>query len=157
MSASFSGTDYGAGETTWTTQVRDNPGAAGTFYTEAGTQSAARWDQGGPSGTSSPDGKMWVRAQATVRGRTRTLVALVAVEESPVVFPYAVLTAGWMEVTNDGYKVMVHTGNSEVQVRCSDVPNRTANPKCLNYSASNGQGVSQPLPHQHRDHHRHTP
>ena len=87
--------------TTWKTWVRDdaNPstGAPVLFWddTYLANGSWARYDKGGAfdgTGASIPNRHVWVRAEATVRGKTRALVAYVRIEDKPVNFPqYAVL------------------------------------------------------------------
>ncbi|HEX2028561.1 MAG TPA: hypothetical protein VHF25_11265, partial [Nitriliruptorales bacterium] len=85
-------------ETKWRTWVRDNgtspdPAAADTYWTDAllgdqitGVSGRPRYDQNG-------DKLMWVRAQASVRGRDRAIVGLIRIEPRPVTMPaYAVLS-----------------------------------------------------------------
>lgn len=135
--ASFTSVDWTGA--TWTVSVRDNGGQAANFYSDAVTSAQPSWDQDGlrPDGTTGPDGKVWVRAQATAGRRTRTLVALVAVETSDLslAFPHNVITAGAFETRNLGNKPIVDTQGSSAQsaplaVRC---PDRT--PECLYYRA----------------------
>ncbi|HEV2819075.1 MAG TPA: hypothetical protein VGW11_01070, partial [Solirubrobacteraceae bacterium] len=70
-----------AAATTWRTEVRDNattlpvacPGSGSTpsaFYSDASTA-------GQPPFDCNADGRVWARAEATVRGRTRRMIALV--------------------------------------------------------------------------------
>ncbi len=145
----FSGADIARGAT-WTTQVRDDSWSDGNLYLSSSflanpTCSAALtpacWDQGGPGTTTTPDGRMWVRAQATVNKQTRTLVALVQVEQHHVNFPSSAVTAGSMATGNNGKKIIIETKDPNtgqvgaVQVRCSQAPPSS----CLNYNPSKGQ------------------
>jgi Tfp pilus assembly protein PilX len=116
--------DYANGNATWTTTVRDN--ATGAFYDES-VQSAATRDANG-------DNQVWVKASATVRGRTRTLVALVKVEDRHIEFPRYSLVAGHFSTRNNGKHTIVNTaGSLGIAVRCNQ-PARSAN--CLDYDPS---------------------
>jgi hypothetical protein len=117
-----------AGTTTWRTRVRDNPN--GTFYSSAPVLAAARYDANG-------DRQLWVSAEATVRGRTRTLVALIKVEDRPVNFPRYAIAGGWFRTSNNGNKVIVNAaGSLGVGVRCNQPPTSST---CLDYQANKGQ------------------
>lgn len=120
--------------TTWSTRVRDNP--TGTFYDGAAVAAAAWYDANG-------DNQLWVTAEATVRGRTRTIVALIKVEFRQVVFPRYAIAGGWVQVSNNGRKVIVDaTGSLGVGVRCTDVPLEGREPQsagCLDYDPAKGQ------------------
>jgi hypothetical protein len=108
----FTGADYSAG-LQWSTEVHDNVAGADQFYDDATVRQQLGWD-------SNKDGVMWVRAQALVRGRRRTLVALIRAERLDTLFPRNVLTANRLSVSNDGKKTMVQTNGSYLILRCSD-------------------------------------
>ena len=117
--------DYG-NTTTWATTVRDN--GSGAFY-DANVDSQPRWD-------ANKDNQMWVRATGTVQGKSRTLVALVAVEVRPVEFPRYALTAGSFVTSNSGNKTLIDTtGSLGIAVRCSEPPESA----CLDYEVNKGQ------------------
>jgi hypothetical protein len=117
-----------AGEVGWSTQVRDNPN--GTFYSKASVESAPHYDANG-------DRQLWVKAEATVGDRTRTIIALVLVEFRSISFPRYALAGGWFETSNNGRKVIVDsTGSLGVAVRCSKPP---PSDDCLDYDPSKGQ------------------
>lgn len=119
-------TDYANGQTSWSTWVRDN--ASGPFYDER-VESQPAFDANG-------DNQVWVKATATVRGKTRTLVALVRVESRPVQFPRYALIAGSFYTTNNGRKVIVDTtGSLGISVRCDTAPRSS----CVDYDAGKGQ------------------
>lgn len=119
--------DYGGGQTTWTTSVRDN--GNGDFY-DPSNLSPYAYDQ-------NADNRVWVRADATVRGRKRSIVALIAVEARPVAFPRYSITAGHFSTTNNGNKLIVNTtGSLGLAVRCSTPPD---SPGCLDYETQKGQ------------------
>lgn len=119
--------DYNAA-TTWQTQVRDNP--TGSFYSAAAVQAAAAYDL-------NDDNQLWVRSQATVRNRTRIIVALIRVDEIPITFPNYAIAGGWFETSNNGRKVIVDaTGSLGIGVRCTSPPQSDG---CLDYSPGKGQ------------------
>ena len=127
----FGGPDVARG-VTWSTVVRDNQNPNPNYYDDAQTLAAPTYDQ-------NLDGKVWVRAQAAIRGRRRTMVGLVQVEQVTEDFPKSVLVAGRFGTTNDGRKVIVDTKGSAaspapVQVRCLV---RAAG--CLDYAANKDQ------------------
>jgi len=122
--------DFAPAETNWTTIVRDN-GSPGEppFYDPALEATAARYDQ-------NEDRQMWVKSTAVVRGKTRSIVALIKVEDRPIAFPEYGISAGFFYTTNNGNKVIVDsTGSLGVAVRCS--PATLVN--CLGYDAAKGQ------------------
>jgi hypothetical protein len=125
--ASATQNDYDA-STTWRTWVRDNPN--GAFYNPINFENEPRYDQNG-------DNQLWVRAEATVRDRTRTIVALISVEDVPINFPNYAIAGGWFATTNNGRKVIVDaTGSLGVGVRCSNPP---PSDNCLDYEPNKGQ------------------
>jgi Tfp pilus assembly protein PilX len=125
IAQSYTSPDYGAGFT-WSTVVQDNGGAVQSFYTTAGAAGQPSYDANG-------DGKLWVRAETTVAGKTRRLLGEVQAREVPLAFPRNAVTAGDFETTNQGNKVIVDTigtsGQSgDIAVRCAD-----ADPTCATY------------------------
>ncbi len=70
ISGLFASPDTASGMS-WRTEVHDNNDPNPSFYSEATTRAAPGYDANG-------DNKLWVRAQATARGKTRTLIALVS-------------------------------------------------------------------------------
>jgi hypothetical protein len=124
--------------TTWRTRVRDNPTAAGAAinsYNPTLVAAASPYDANG-------DHQLWVSAQATVRGRTRELVALIRVELIPVTFPAYALLAGSFETSNNGRKVIVDASDPSslgIGVRCVDATAPSTSSICLGYDPSKGQ------------------
>jgi hypothetical protein len=100
------------------------------------------WDSNG-------DGAVWVRADFTVRGRTRSLVALVRQQQSRISLPRNTITAGFFRTTNNGLKVIVDekgcqakskptatcntTDPAPVVVRCTSATAGTAADTCLGF------------------------
>jgi Tfp pilus assembly protein PilX len=109
-----------SGTVTWKTNVYDNSDATGSrsFYNDTTTPNDPGWDQ-------NDDGKLWIRAQATVRGRPRTLVALVNVQKIFEQLPRVAVVAGSINITNNGKKVMIDANGVNngapalIAVRCS--------------------------------------
>ncbi len=123
---------------TWNLSVRDN--GLGAFYDDAATASQPAWDAGGPNG-SGPDGIMWLRAQASVKGERRTIVSLVRATPIGMTFPRGVITAGHMHTTNTGNKVLIDTtGGPGVLGRCSTgAAGPSRGDACLDYEVTKGQ------------------
>ncbi|HTN24665.1 MAG TPA: hypothetical protein VL120_11805 [Solirubrobacteraceae bacterium] len=117
--------------TTWTTIVRDNgdadPATSGTgedFYSPALVDGRASWD-------ANKDGVLWVKASATVRGKSRSIVAKVKVESISLPFPKASIIANMVYLSNNGNKQIIDTnGPSDgdvgpVLLRCTTSANPT--------------------------------
>ena len=126
---------------TWTTKVRDNYGGLKASYDPAvadgtlteGTsscpQTPCRMDFNG-------DRQLWVSAKALVRGRPRTIVARLKLEQLRESVPQAGIVAGALRVTNNGNKLMVDGTGSSIVVRCPDLAD-SAN--CMDYDSGKGQ------------------
>ena len=128
--------DYEAGQLVWNSRVRDN--STGSFFetsllgscNASTTDNIDCWDKNG-------DKQLWVYSSATVRKRTREIVALVQVEERPVSFPRMAVAGGWFETSNTGNKVIVNTGSSlGIGVRCTGA---IGSDNCLEYDSGKGQ------------------
>lgn len=115
LDTNFKGADY-TKAVQWKVQVRDNSDASKNFYTESIV---------GAGGTTAQDlnddNFLWVRAEATVAGRKRVLVALVEAENVALNFPNATLVAGKFEVSNNGNKVMIDTNGESNQWSPGDI------------------------------------
>jgi hypothetical protein len=115
LSKSFTGVDYNA-NASWSTEIHDNAPGTGTdpdqFYNDGLVRAQPGWDRNG-------DGLMWVRAQAVVRSRMRTLVALIRAERLDTLFPRNVITANNLSVSNSGNKIHVNTDGSYLILRCT--------------------------------------
>jgi hypothetical protein len=101
---------------TWTTEVHDNSAPNPQFYSDTTTRAAPGYDANG-------DGKLWVRAQATVRGKTRTLIALVSPQEQDEDIPHAALISGALQLLNQGSKALIQAAGGLVAVRCNPSTN----------------------------------
>jgi Tfp pilus assembly protein PilX len=108
----------------WSTSVRDNSQAgAPNFYSDQQANTIG-YDANG-------DGTVWVRSSATVRGKTRTLVALVRAEQQYEDIPHATLISGSLSFGNsgsNGNKQFIDNGNSVigVETRCTPGPSEPA-------------------------------
>ena len=126
------------GAVTWHISVRDN--GLGSYYDDTATASQPAWDANGPDGTG-PDGIMWLRAQAGIRGSTRTIVTLVRATPITQAFPRGVITAGHFHTTNNGNKILVDTGGGPgIIARCDPGSGGPARGNsCLDYQVTKGQ------------------
>lgn len=128
--------DYTA-SASWWTEVRDNPN--GTLYSANAVSAAAPYDF-------NKDNRLWVTASATVRGRTRTLVALIAVENRPITFPNYAMVGAYLQSSNNGNSTLIDAGDSlGIAVRCSAPPQSSA---CLDYSTKHGGQLEPPNAYQ---------
>jgi hypothetical protein len=131
--ALFPNTDAESGAT-WQTEIRDNDGAYASFYSDALLSSPYKYDHNG-------DDRVWVRATATARGRTRTLVALVRAETQAEDILNSALLSGRLELSNNGNKIVIDDGTGGVLVRCT--PSTSESQPCLGYEL--GQGNTQTM------------
>lgn len=143
LASRFGGPDLLAGAQ-WSTEVRDNNSPNLNYYDDAVTRSAPCQGSGLVPCTydANDDGRLWVRAQALIHGRRRTLIGLVRVETVTEQFPRSVLIAHRFETNNNGKKVIVDTKGTAaapalVQVRCTENGQRPN--ACLNYQQAKGQ------------------
>jgi hypothetical protein len=120
LGGSYSTADYGT-TATWTTEIHDNDvGQSADFYDDK-SPSSNRYDSNG-------DKKVWVRAQATVRGRTRVILGLVQVEQQKEDLPMSALVAGSVATTNNGNKEII----------CTRLPDDTSGKDCTSSSGLAG-------------------
>jgi hypothetical protein len=105
-----------------------------SFYSDAYTSGQVSYD-------GNSDGKLWVRAQATVGQVTKIVVAQVQTNPINTPLPRAAVVTGSLQTTNNGNKVIIDTRGSSapppgaVYVRC----NPTLNANCLVYDSSKNQ------------------
>jgi hypothetical protein len=116
---------------TWKVQVRDDVGGGTTInpiYVKGTVDaSTAGCGLGGTSGgictyDKNGDRKMWVRVDATVRGKTRSLVALLQLETFSITLKQNAVTGGAANFKNAGSKTIVDATNSQMVVRCAPTP-----------------------------------
>lgn len=129
--ASATQNDYASG-VSWWTEVRDNPN--GVLYDSDDVKEAPRYD-------ANDDNRLWVTASAKVRGRERTLVALIAVENRPITFPNYALVGQYLETSNNGNPTLINAnGSLGIGVRCDAPPPSD----CLDYSTKHGGQLNPP-------------
>jgi hypothetical protein len=135
------------GTAKWHTWVRDDASPTGTpvqFWQDVNLNDAswARYDKAGnPNGTFNKH--VWVRAEATVRGRTRALIAYVRIEDKPIAFPQYSVLAGSVRGQNNGNKTLVTSTGSPLGlgVRCALPPQSAA---CIDLSPTKGPQLVPP-------------
>jgi hypothetical protein len=137
--AQLSNVDFDA-NATWTTQVRDNYGALKASYDPALANGTLT--ENGVSCPSTPcrmdfneDRQLWVSAKAIVRGKPRSIVARLKLEQLRESVPQAGVVAGALDVTNNGNKLMVDGTGSSIIVRCSPLTSSS----CMSYEDNKGQ------------------
>src|SRR5258708_11618151 len=88
----------------WKINIYDNDASAGlqSFYSDS-------YSSGGKAYDSNGDGKLWVRAEATVGGVTKTVVTLAQAQKAITPLPRAVILAGSLQTTYNGNKVIIDT------------------------------------------------
>jgi len=133
--------DFGDG-TAWITQVRDDADAAGqpVRFWDDSYLSVANW----PRYDKDDNRHVWVRAEATVRGETRAIVAWVRIEDRIVSFPQYAVLAGYLRGDNSGghggRPLVNSTGSLGVSVRCSLPPQST----CIDLNPTKGPQLQPP-------------
>ena len=121
----------------WKVQVRDDAGAApanpgvcdpsasgmGGYYTDAVLS--------GPKYDANRNCQLWVRAEGTLNGVKRVVVAKVRVDTRPVQFPIAPFVSGSFNTgNNSGSKIIVDGAGNAGQVRCA-----TTATACVDFSS----------------------
>jgi Tfp pilus assembly protein PilX len=139
--AGLTGSVDSAAGVTWASRVIDNvsrePGCNDTdpatacdpsrsFFSDATHANAPGYDANG-------DGALWVRSEATARGRTRRLLALVRITEQVERLTRSPVLTGTLEFSNNGSsKTFIVTGdNGVVHVRCDS--NVVQSAPCLGF------------------------
>jgi Tfp pilus assembly protein PilX len=132
LAAAYNSPDYATGST-WKTTVYDD--RSGAFYDAAvieatnasGADLTPHWD-------ANANRVVWVKAETTVRGRNRTLVALVQVQQVTEFLPKRVILAGQFELTPNGNGVYIKTNpdatsQHPVTLRCA-----LSDPSCAEFT-----------------------
>jgi hypothetical protein len=134
--------DFGEG-TEWSTQVLDDANAAGEevrFWDDDYLEDAT-W----PRYDMDDNRHVWVRAEATVRGERRAIVAWVRIEDRIVNFPRYAILAGWVDGKNSGghggRPLVDSTGSLGVAVRCTTPPQSS---DCIDLDPTKGPQIQPP-------------
>jgi Tfp pilus assembly protein PilX len=141
LKANFSGVDVTNLSSTWKVQIRDDVGAPvqtgtcdpstsnmGGYYDDATVLAASN-----PAKDANNNCQLWVRAEGTLDGKKRVVVAKVRVDTRPVQFPIAPFVSGSFATDNNGSKKVIVDGQGHAgQVRCTDV----TSPSCVDFSGS---------------------
>jgi len=119
LASSFPPSDYAGVK--WTVRVRDNGGTercaltnqllCSYYYDDAALAGQPSWD-------ANADGQVWIRAQSLYRRDRRTLVERVRLDQQPVNFPEAVITAGHLYLKESPHLKVV-TNYSPINLRCA--------------------------------------
>jgi hypothetical protein len=116
----------------WRTDIRDNVDPYAGFYTDALLAPSY------PAYDANHDGKVWVRATATARGRSRTIVALVRAQEERQDVVHSALVTGSLDLRNSGNKLVIDAGvGGGVQVACTPVQGSST--PCVGYEWKSNQ------------------
>jgi hypothetical protein len=116
--------------------VIDDTGGA-SYYSDTLAVSPTTWDSNG-------DGRLWVRAQATIWGQKRIVVAQVVRQSTAITLPQNLITAGGVYTSNSGNKIIIEGKDPNsgltglVAVRCS-ASVVTYGSDCLGWNADHGQ------------------
>jgi hypothetical protein len=120
--ANFSTTDY-LSSATWVAKVRDNGGALAANFDIAAADGAQPGCPVTPCTLDANDDRhLWVQARTVVRGRPRSIAALLALELFRESFPRTAITAGHVTITNSGNhggRAIVDNAGSQIALRCN--------------------------------------
>jgi hypothetical protein len=100
---------------TWQTKVYDDYDKLTGYFSDAAAAASQVYTY-----DYNDNGKVWVRAQATVRGRTRVIVSLVEKQTQLESVPHAAIVAGALTIENNGkHSEPIIDGNGGlIAVRC---------------------------------------
>jgi Tfp pilus assembly protein PilX len=131
---------------TWSVQVIDDnvPGVADqSYYSDAilSNPNLLHYDSGNP-----PDNQLWIRADATIRGQHRIVVASIGRQTDVITLPQSVVTSGGISTSNNGNKVIIEAKDSSgsgltgsVNVRCDGTPGFSNSNNCVGWDPKQGQ------------------
>jgi hypothetical protein len=120
--------------------VIDDTGSGGSnYYDDTLAGSAPAYDSNG-------DNTLWVRAQATINGQTRAVVAQMVRQVQTVALPQNVITAGSTYTSNNGNKVIIQSQDPSsgtsgpVALRCGTSTTQPAyQSSCAGWDPKQGQ------------------
>lgn len=138
--ANFTAADFSSGAS-WVTQVRDNGRITPTgrdmsrlYYPDEADLAQDGCPRTPCTLDANGDDQIWVQVRTVVRSRPRSVVALLKLEKFQEGFSPSAVTVGSAAVTNNGKKLMVDLGSSQISVRCTPPPDgaETGN-ACVSY------------------------
>ncbi len=141
FSTTYAGNRFGNPQ--WSVQLADDSSPeSSNYYTDSGTGVPA----GVPNYDANNDNKVWVRAQATLGGQNRIVVAEMVRQTAVVALPRNMITAGGTYTSNNGNKIIIEstdptTGLSgTIAVRCTPpTGGPTYQDSCTGWSPDKGQ------------------
>ncbi|MDQ3677858.1 MAG: hypothetical protein M3401_13845, partial [Actinomycetota bacterium] len=132
--ANFNITDFKAAAS-WLTKVRDNGGSLAATYDPAQAEVAQAGCPKTPCTLDyNNDRKLWVQVRTNVRGRPRSIVALLKLETFRESFPKSAITAGSLDISNQGNHgghPLIDNGDSQIALRCDPDDGDS----CVNYNS----------------------
>jgi Tfp pilus assembly protein PilX len=136
FNSNYAGVSFGS--PTWNVQVIDDTGGA-SYYSDSLVSNPTRYDANG-------DGRMWLRAQATIWGQQETVVAQVVRQYEAISIPQATITSGGVSTENNGNKIIIEALDPKsgitgpVNLRCgSSSTTPSINDSCAGWDAGKGQ------------------
>jgi Tfp pilus assembly protein PilX len=139
LSSTYSGPNYS--NLNWSVLVLDDNGSNGANYYSDSLATASplvTYDANG-------DNRLWVRAQATVRGQKTIVVTQVVRTTQTVSLPQSTIVAGGVSTENNGNKIIIEATDptsgltGPVDVRCADSNTPSNGDPCLGWDAGKGQ------------------
>jgi len=110
----------------WKTNVYDNSGGLAAHFADSRVAGQCGCD-------ANRDQKVWVRAEAVVRGHKRVIVSLVQEQFQAESVPHAALISGSLTIRNNGLHsgAIIESGTGVVAVRCTVQPPEDSSQECL--------------------------
>ena len=136
FNSTYSGPEFA--NPVWSVQVIDDSNGP-SYYADSLSRSAPSYDL-------NHDDKLWVRAEATIGGQRRIVVAQMVRQSVVVSLPQNVITSGGVKTSNNGNKIIIEAKDpnsgltGSVAVRC-DSPGTlpTYGDPCLGWDPKQGQ------------------
>ncbi len=136
LASQYAGVSYG--NPTWSVKVIDDTGGP-SYYSDTLAGSTTSYDANG-------DNRLWLRATATIRGQTDTVVTQITRQSEAVTIPQTTITSGGVSTENNGNKIIIEakdpnsglTGN--VNLRCQLTQSSPSNnDPCAGWDSGKGQ------------------
>lgn len=140
LTSSFNSTYSGPEFTSpvWSTQVIDDTGGP-SYYADSLASTAPAYD-------SNSDDKLWIRAEATIGGQRRIVVAQIVRQVVVVNLPQNVITSGGLHTSNNGNKIIIEAKDPNsgltggIALRCGTAGTQpTYGDTCAGWDPKQGQ------------------